>query len=154
MRLIVVPDLNVVLAASRSDHPQHAAALPWLEQAVAACATGGSIEVLPMVAAGFLRLATHPRVFVSPTPIRAAIDFIDSLLAIPGVEMPELGREWPTLRELASAHNLAANEVPDAWIAAAVRTIGGHLVTFDRGFTRLLGRSELTILSPTSAANL
>jgi toxin-antitoxin system PIN domain toxin len=154
MRLIVTPDLNVLLAASRSDHPQHPAALPWLQDAISACATGGGIEVLPMVAAGFLRLATNPKVFPSPTPIRAAIDFIDSLLAIPGVEMPELGREWPTLRELASAHNLSANDLTDAWIAAAVRTIGSHLVTFDRGFTRLLGRSELTILSPASAANL
>jgi len=95
----VTPDLNVLLAASRTDHPQHIPALRWLEQAIAGCATGGSIEVLPMVAAGFLRLASNPRVFPSPTPIRAAIDFIDSLLAVAGVEMPELGREWPTLRE-------------------------------------------------------
>jgi uncharacterized protein len=101
-----------------------------------------------MVAAAFLRLATNPKVFPSPTPIQAAVDFIDSLLAVAGVEMPELGREWPTLREFATARNLAANDLTDAWIAAAVRTIGSHLVTFDRGFTRLLGRNELTVLSP------
>jgi uncharacterized protein len=58
----VAPDLNVLLAASRTDHPQHTPALRWLEQAIADCATGGAIEVLPMVAAGFLRLATNPRV--------------------------------------------------------------------------------------------
>jgi len=148
MRLMMAPDLNVLLAASRSDHPQHAAARRWLEAALVACATGGSVELLPMVAAGFLRLATNPRVFPAPTPIRAATDFIDSLLAVPGVEMPEIGREWPTLRELASSHNLAANDLWDAWIAAVVRTIGSHLVTFDRGFTRLLGRGELTVLAP------
>lgn len=102
-----------------------------------------------MVATGFLRLATHPKVFVAPTPIAAAIEFIDSLLAIPGVDMPELGREWPTLRQLSRDHDLAANDITDAWIAAAVRTLGSHLVTFDRGFTRLLGRTELTVLSPT-----
>jgi uncharacterized protein len=101
-----------------------------------------------MIAAGFLRLATNPRVFPSPTPIRAAIAFIDSLLAVAGVEMPELGREWPTLREFAAAHDLSANDLTDAWIAAAVRTIGSHLVTFDRRFMRLLGRNELTVLSP------
>jgi toxin-antitoxin system PIN domain toxin len=145
----VTPDLNVLLAASRTDHPQHTAALRWLEQAREACATGGSIEVLPMVAAGFLRLATNPKVFLSPTPIRAAIEFIDSLLGVPGVEMPDLGREWPTLREFATAHNLSANDLTEAWIAAAVRTIGSRLVTFDRGFVRLLGRNELTVLSPT-----
>ena len=73
--------------------------------------------------------------------IGAAIEFIDSLLAIPGVEMRELGREWPTLRQLSRDHNLKANDLTDAWIAAAVRTLGGHLVTYDRGFTRLLGRT-------------
>jgi uncharacterized protein len=109
---------------------------------------GESIEILPTVAAGFLRLATNPKVFVKPTSIGPAIAFIDSLLAIPGVDMPELGREWPILRQLSRDHDLAANDITDAWIAAAVRTLGGHLVTFDRGFKRLLGRTELTLLNP------
>jgi predicted nucleic acid-binding protein len=62
--------------------------------------------------------------------------------------MPEIGREWPTLRQLSCDLGLAANDITDAWIAAAVRTIGSHLVTFDRGFMRLLGRTELTVLKP------
>ena len=144
----MAPDLNVLLAASRTDHPQHKPARRWLAEAITKCDAGGSIEILPMVAAGFLRLATNPRVFVTPTSIGAAIAFIDSLLAIPGVDMPELGREWPTLRQLCRDRNLAANHITDAWIAAAVRTLGSHLVTFDRGFTDLLGRTELTLLEP------
>lgn len=144
----MTPDLNVLLAASRSDHPQHKPALAWLNEAIDHCRTGGSIELLPMVTAGFLRLSTNPKVFVGPMPIAAAIAFVDSLLAVPGVEMPELGREWPTLRQLSSDLKLAANDITDAWIAAAVRTIGSHLVTFDAGFKRLLGRSELTVLKP------
>ena len=142
----MAPDLNVLLAASRTDHPHHKPALAWLNRAIAECEVGGSIEILPTVAAGFLRLATHPRVFVAPMSIGAAIEFIDSLLAIPGVEMRELGREWPTLRQLSRDHSLKANDLTDAWIAAAVRTLGGRSVTFDRGFTRLLGRTELTLL--------
>lgn len=142
----MTPDINVLLAASRSDHPHHEAALRWLNQALAACEQGGSIELLPMVAAGFLRLATNPKVFVNPVPIGKATEFIDSLLSVSGIEMPEIGREWPALKQLSNDHGLAANAIPDAWIAAAVRTIGSHLVTFDRGFRRLLGRAELTIL--------
>jgi predicted nucleic acid-binding protein len=30
----MTPDLNVLLAASRADHPQHRPALSWLEQAI------------------------------------------------------------------------------------------------------------------------
>jgi toxin-antitoxin system PIN domain toxin len=142
----MTPDLNVLLAASRTDHPHHKPALEWLNAAIAECESGGSIELLPMVVAGFLRLATNRKIFVEPMPIGAAIDFVDSLLAIAGVDMPELGREWPTLRQLSREHELTANDITDAWIAAAVRTLGSHLVTFDRGFTRLLGRTELTLL--------
>ena len=144
----MAPDLNVLLAASRTDHPQHRPARAWLKQAIAACKAGGSIEILPMVAAGFLRLATNPKVFVVPTPIAAAVAFMDSLLAIPGIDMAELGREWPTLTQLSRDHHLAANAITDAWIAAAVKTLGSHLVTFDRDFASLLGRSQLTVLDP------
>jgi toxin-antitoxin system PIN domain toxin len=147
----MTPDLNVLLAASRADHPQHRPALGWLEQAIVLCETGGSIELLPMVSAGFLRLATNPKLFTSPMPIAAAVAFVDSLLVIPGVEMPELGREWPTLRQLSCDLGLAVNAITDAWIAAAVRTIGSHLVTFDKGFRRLLGNAELTVLKPDQA---
>jgi toxin-antitoxin system PIN domain toxin len=144
----MTPDLNVLLAASRADHPQHRPALSWLEQAIVRCETGGSIELLPVVTEGFLRLATNPKLFASPMPIAAAVAFVDSLLVIPGVEMPELGREWPTLRQLSCDLGLAVNAITDAWIAAAVRTIGSHLVTFDKGFRRLLGNAELTVLKP------
>jgi toxin-antitoxin system PIN domain toxin len=146
MPLTMAPDINVLLAASRSDHPHHETALHWLSKALAACEQGGSMEVFPMVAAGFLRLATHARVFVNPMPVSKAIVFIDSLLAVPGVEMPELGREWPAFKRLSKDLSLSANDIPDAWIAAAVLTCGSHLVTFDRDFRRLLSRTELTVL--------
>jgi len=146
----MAPDLNVLLAASRTDHPHHAVALDWLNRALAACEAGESLEILPMVAAGFLRLATHPKVFKLPMPIGDAVAFIDALLARPGVQLPEIGREWPTLKQLAREYDLVANDLTDAWIAAAVRTLGSHLVTFDRGFKRLLIRNELTLLEPQS----
>ena len=144
----MAPDLSVLLAASRTDHPHHAVALNWLNRALAACDGGESFEILPMIAAGFLRLATHPKVFKLPTPIGDAIAFIDALLARPGIQMPEIGREWPTLKQLAREHELLANDLTDAWIAAVVRALGSHLVTFDRGFKRLLSRNELTVLEP------
>ena len=144
----MTPDVNVLLAASRTDHPHHAVADEWLATAVAAAEAGGSLIVLPMVLAGFLRLATHPKIFRQPTPPEAAIAFAESLLSSPGVEIVDLGREWPALRRLVQQHRLAGNDVPDAWIAAAVLTLGTRLVTFDRGFERWLGRSDLTLLRP------
>ncbi|WP_276730078.1 MULTISPECIES: VapC toxin family PIN domain ribonuclease [Thiomonas] len=104
------------------------------------------LTLQPMVIASFLRLVTHPRVFVQPTPMPDALRFIDALLAAPGVQQPRLVGEWPTLRKLCADKALSANAVPDAWLAAVVIHQGEHLVSFDAEFKPLLPRSQFTRL--------
>lgn len=144
----VTPDVNVLIAASRSDHPHHAVAHAWLGLAVAECSSGASLKLMPMVVASFLRLVTNSRIFVQPTPPAEAVRFIDALLVVPGVEMPEIGSEWPLLRQACLEKKLVANAIPDAWLAATVIQLGERLVTFDADFRKLLGRSQLTLLHP------
>ncbi len=144
----MTPDVNILIAASRSDHPHHKAAYACLEEAIAACADGASVKLMPMVVASFLRLVTNSKIFVRPTPLEDAIGFMDALLAVPGVEMPPLGTEWPMLRQLCIEKKLAANDIPDAWLAAAVIQLSEHLVTFDTDFKKLLRRTQVTVLSP------
>jgi toxin-antitoxin system PIN domain toxin len=143
----VTPDVNVLVAASRSDHPHHAPARAWLEQALAIAGQGSGLKLQPMVIASFLRLVTHPKIFVQPTPMAEALRFVDALLAAPGVEQPELGAEWPALRALCTGKALTANDVPDAWLAAAAIHQGEHVVSFDADFKRLLPRAQFTLLS-------
>lgn len=143
----MTPDVNVLLAAFRADHPLHHCAGQWLTAALAASTHGETVELLAMVATGFVRLATHPKVFVSPAPAAACLEFIDALLAR-GAEMTPVGTEWPIFEHLCRELGLAGNAIPDAWIAAAVRARGEHLVTFDRDFRKLLPPSQLTILNP------
>ena len=100
-----------------------------------------------MVIASFLRLVTHSRIFIHPTPMPEALRFVDALLTAPGVEQPALGAEWPALRKLCAEKVLAANEVPDAWLAAAVIYQSEHLVSFDADFKRLLSRAQFTRLT-------
>ena len=142
----MTPDVNLLVAASRSDHPHHRLARAWLDEAIAACATGGSLKVMPLVVASFLRLVTNRRVFERPMPIENAIAFVDALLATPGVELAALGIEWPLLRQLCLDKQLAGNALPDAWLAAAVVQHSEHLVTFDADFKKLLRRNQVTVL--------
>ena len=144
----MTPDVNVLIAASRSDHPHHNIAYACLDEAVVACADGASLRLMPMVVASFLRLVTNAKIFVKPTPVEDAVGFVDALLAMPGVEMPTLGVEWPMLRQLCLTKKLAANDIPDAWLAAAVVQLGEHLVTFDTDFKKLLSRTQVTVLVP------
>jgi len=62
--------------------------------------------------------------------------------------MPFLGREWPILESLCATHQLAANAIPDAWIAAAVIVHGLQLATFDQDFLSLLPRTQIELLRP------
>lgn len=143
----MTPDVNVLVAASRSDHPHHKIAHAWLEEAVASCADGSTLKLMPMVVASFLRLVTNAKIFIHPTPIESAVEFLDALFAVPGVETPYLGAEWPIMRQLCVEKKLAANDIPDAWLAAAVIQLGEHLFTFDTDFRKLLKRSQVTILA-------
>jgi hypothetical protein len=143
----MTPDVNVLVAASRSDHPHHAPARAWLEAALVQAGKGKALILQPMVVAGFLRLVTHPKVFKHPTPVAEALRFIDALRAAPGVEHVELGAEWPQLRKLCADHALVANAIPDAWLAAAAIHQGEHVASFDGDLKRLLPRGQFTLLT-------
>ena len=147
----MTPDVNVLVAASRADHPHHQPALRWLRQAMAqAAAQAGQAELglLSTVVASFLRLVTHPRVFAVPTPAADAVAFVDALLGASGVRMLSVKDEWPRLRALCLAQQLSGNDLPDAWIAASVLQTRETLATFDRDFLCLLDPKHLVLLRP------
>lgn len=144
----MTPDVNVVVAASRTDHPHHAVARVWLERTVAAADAGATLTLIPMVLASFLRLVTSPKIFRRATPIEDALAFVDALLTSPGVQLASLGPEWSKLRQLCLDKQLSGNDLPDAWLSAAVIHLGEHLVSFDRDFRKLLGRGQFTLLEP------
>ena len=100
-----------------------------------------------MVAASYLRLVTNPKVFALPTPIDQAIIYIDAILDSPGVQMPNQAAEWPALRRICLEKKLSGNDLPDAWLAAAVLQMDDRLVTFDTDFKQLLPARAVTILS-------
>lgn len=144
----MTPDVNVLVAASRSDHPHHVVARDWLEETIRASRAGPPLTLMPMVLASFLRLVTSPKIFQQATPSRDAVAFVDAVLALPGVQLAPLGPEWVKLRQLCLDKQLTGNDLPDAWLAAAVTHRGEHLVTFDRDFRKLLTRSQFTLLVP------
>lgn len=143
----MTPDVNLLVAAFRSDHPQHQTARTWLERAREASAAGQqTLVLLPMVVSGFLRITTNPRVFSQPDDIADAIAFIDAVLATPGAAYATMTDDWPALRALLLRIGRGGNLVTDAWIASSVQSSSEHLVTFDRDFLQLLPPRDLTLL--------
>ncbi|MBK7549684.1 MAG: PIN domain-containing protein [Rhodoferax sp.] len=147
----MTPDVNVLLAASRKDHAHHMVAHGWLLETLETAGQKSNLSLLTTVIASFLRLATHPKIFSVPTPIQHAVDFIDAILACPGVNLLAAQDEWPRLRALCLEQNLGGNDMPDAWIAACVLQQQEILATFDKDFIRLLPANQLHLLQPLTA---
>ena len=143
----MVPDINVLVAAHRSDHVHHAAASQWLNKFLEESPQGQKL-VLPMqVVSGFIRLVTNIRIFPLASSSAQAVEFVDWLLADPKVQLLGSSSEWSALRQLIVDKTLLANHIPDAWLASLAISLSEPFVTFDKGFRQLLPRSLLVLLS-------
>jgi toxin-antitoxin system PIN domain toxin len=140
-------DVNILLAAARPDHTHHAKAARWLGDTLAECAEGTQLLSIPlMVIASFLRLITQAKIYPNPATAQQAVSYIDWLLECHGVSLATQGKEWRHLRELCLDKKLIHNDIPDAWLASVVMSHGDVLVTFDKGFKKLLPNSQVQIL--------
>lgn len=143
------PDVNVLVAAFRPDHPHHSPALSWLNPALQqAAARRTPVVLLGMVVTGFVRVVTNPRVFKQPETLENAIAFVDTLLACPGVGYQASSAQWAGLRSGCLARQASGNLVSDVWIAATVLQLGETLCTFDRDFVHLLPPKQLLLIQP------
>lgn len=148
MQRTMLPDVNVLVAAHHASHPHHVVAANWLQSTLKSAKDS---LLLPMpVVSGFLRMVTHPKVFFAPSSSAQAVDFVDWLLEDASVVLHSSASEWPALRQLLLDKHLAANHVPDAWLAALSLSLSEPFATFDKGFRQLLPRSLLVLL-PTTA---
>jgi uncharacterized protein len=64
---MLAPDVNVLVDAFREDSPHHARIAPWFRAVVAGDAPFALFEP---VLAGFVRVATHPRISRSAAAAR------------------------------------------------------------------------------------
>jgi len=145
----MTPDVNVLVSAYRPDHPHHLPARHWLDETVRQAANGrASLQLLGMVVTGFVRITTHPKIFVEIDPLQDVTDFLDSLMSSAGVQFHAQDSVWPYFKELCLTRQVRGNLVSDAWIAATVMQSGETLCTFDRDFSRLLPSHQLILLKP------
>ena len=71
---------------------------------------------------GFVRVATHPRVFTPPAPVERALEFADALFAQPSAVLVAPGqRHWEIYERLCISAGAKGNLVSDAFIAALSR---------------------------------
>jgi toxin-antitoxin system PIN domain toxin len=93
--------------------------------------------VIDTVLASFLRITTHHRVFVEPTPSAVALAFCDAVRGAPAATAIQPGTDhWRLFSELVLDTTARGNLVPDAFLAALAIEHGATFVTTDTGFAR------------------
>ncbi len=127
-------DVNVVLAAHRDDHPDHADVRGWFD---AMLASQERFAVPAPVWGSFLRLTTNRRIFDVPTPRADAFAFAESVCAQPShLAIGPGPRHLTLLRALCEEADANGDLVPDAILAAIAVEHGCEVVTLDRDFAR------------------
>lgn len=134
---MILPDVNVLVHAFRSDSFEHGRCRLWLEGVVNGDARYG---MAPQVLSGVVRVTTHPKVFVKPSNIDEVLRFCDILLSQSHCAVIQPGeRHWEIFARLCTESDARGNMVPDAWFAALAIESGCEWITLDRDYARFPG---------------
>lgn len=141
-------DANILIYAFRRDLPQHAGAKRWLEAKLSEDEPLG-LHLFSELA--FLRITTNFRAFVQPSRLEQALRFLEKLRSSAVVTELHSGPEHrKVFCRLARDYGLAANDLSDAFIAAAAMEAGAVLASADQGFARFRGLRWIDPLSVSS----
>lgn len=131
---MILPDVNILVQAFRSDADRHQLCHHWLEEMVNADARYG---MAPQVLAGVVRITTHPKIFAQPSRLDEVLQFCDILLEQPHCVVIQPGeRHWEIFTRLCREADARGNLVPDAWFAALAIESGCEWVTLDHDYAR------------------
>lgn len=134
---MVLPDVNVLVAAYRDDAPEHAVCRSWLQRRIEG---DEAYAVSDLVLSGFLRVVTHPRVFALPSRITDAFEMVHVIKDQPHCITVGPGpRHWSIFERLCCQADARGNLVPDAYLAAIAIESGCEWITCDRDFARFEG---------------
>ena len=134
---MILPDVNVLLYAFRSDSTDHPKYRAWLTSVVSGPATYG---MSPQVLSSFIRIATHPRIYADPDRIEDVVAFANRLLDQRHCQIVRPGpRHWSVFVDLCRGARVRGNLVQDAWFAALAIEHGCEWITTDRDFARFPG---------------
>lgn len=134
---MIIPDANLLLYTYDAQCPFHEQARKWCEKAFSG---PEPLTLLPAVIFGFVRIATHPKVFASPLTAAEAADHVASWLAQPHVKVVDmLGEDVETALALLRDAGTAGNLTTDAQIAAVAMRLDAEVHTADLDFGRFRG---------------
>ncbi|MFL5926549.1 MAG: type II toxin-antitoxin system VapC family toxin [Gaiellaceae bacterium] len=132
---MILPDANVLVYAHREDADGHQEYREWLLRTIDGAHPYGVSDV---VLSGFLRVVTHPRIFVRPSPLVEAVAFCD-VVRSNGTAISPGRRHWQIFTRLCTDVGARGNVISDAFLAAMAIETNSEWITTDRDFRRFAG---------------
>jgi len=134
---MILPDVNVLIYAFRTDVPQHAICNPWLNSVVD---SGSRYGISPLTLNAVVRVVTDRRVYARPSDLADVFRFTDALMSRPNCQIVEPGpKHWDIFKRLCLETNTTGRRITDAWYAALAIEWGCEWITFDRDYARFPG---------------
>lgn len=134
---MIVPDVNLLIHAYNADSPVHDEARGWWERTLSKPRPVGLAWV---VALGYIRITTHPRILERPLPVKVAISHVEAWLAQPQVSLLHPGeRHASVLFQLLKDLGTAGNLTTDTHLAALCMEYQADLRSTDADFSRFRG---------------
>lgn len=134
---MILPDANLLLYAYDQSSPFHPKAAAWCEKIMS---SSSPVILLPVVVFGFVRISTHPRIFMNPLSVAEASDHVRSWLSRKQVRLHDmLLEDVDAALVLLESAGTAGNLTTDAQIAAVAHRLGAEVQTADLDFGRFAG---------------
>ena len=132
-----LPDVNVLVHAVDTKHPNHAIARSWLQNALV---DAGGVGFAWLVLVGFVRVSTRAGILTQPLSVADALGIMDDWLHHAGAKVIQPGeRHAGVLGTLLLAAGVGGNLTNDAHLGALAIEYDATVGTFDKDFKRFPG---------------
>ena len=134
---MILPDVNVLVYAFRTEVRHHAICRSWLRGVILG---SEQFALSPMALAAVVRITTDHRIYAESSSLDDALGFCDDLLEQPHCQVVEPGpRHWEIFKRLSLETDTRGRRVTDTWYAALAIEWGCEWITFDRDYARFPG---------------
>jgi toxin-antitoxin system PIN domain toxin len=134
---MIIPDANLLLYAYDKESPFHKESARWWSKLLSGHEPVGLCSV---VVFSFLRLTTHPKVFIHPMTVQEATERVRAWMDRPNVRMLHPSpAHFASVCSLLEAAGTGGNLVSDAQIAALALEYNAEIHTADTDFNRFKG---------------
>jgi uncharacterized protein len=125
-------DVNIMVYAFRGETPDSDRYATWLEQLLN---SGKPFGMADLAMSGFLRIVTHPKIYIPPSTLDRAMSFIHDITDNPNcVHITPGEKHWEIFLNLCKAAEARGNLISDAYYAALAIESDCEWITADRHF--------------------